>query len=527
MVFDNATSVFINGEEVESIIFDGGGVLYQKEINEEPLVVSQLELNKTSGKQILSHADYSVSDNTEYCTLTATALDSNNRGVSGESIVFKNGNTVLDTITTDSNGHASYTYVSQGNGEVKISAECTVESNLLFEEYFIHDYYAYDSLTSDSGHWTSNDNKANTSYSDSGLDIYFTSGSSMHYYNNDISLPSSFVLEVTVPTSSTITGSYFNVMGISLISNSSVWRVGKSDVGIVYTSDIAPANNDVLKWEYDGINMKTYVNDTLLSSQTPNKSGLWIECGDTSTNHKYYKDMKIKPLVPIILSVSKKILSYVDYDDITITATLTNQNNTNIPITFNAIDSNNNIIDWGSDTTDSSGIATYTYYSQGAGDVIITAECGSFIQTYNIEDCTYYNPNAFTNKTSMNITLPNGDFEISFKVLRQSNNSNSSYIHLSNGTSDTALIGQLGSSGACGVWLYYSSTPTQYNYSSSDLNSETSISYKKEGTTGTFTVGNSSTTITDNLSHTKCNYIDVTNNKCQYLKIKPLNSLSL
>ena len=74
-------------------------------------------LELTSDKNILSFYD---NDN---CTLTATLLDSNGNGVSGEEIVFKANGGVLGTVITGDNGVAQYTYQSTGVGDVTITAE--------------------------------------------------------------------------------------------------------------------------------------------------------------------------------------------------------------------------------------------------------------------------------------------------------------------------------------------------------------------------------------------------------------------
>ena len=84
-------------------------------------------------KSILSHYD---NDN---CTLTATLYDNNNTPMEGLSVVFKNGDIVLATITTNSSGVAEYTYNSQGVGDVTITAECMN----LSETYELHDIYFY------------------------------------------------------------------------------------------------------------------------------------------------------------------------------------------------------------------------------------------------------------------------------------------------------------------------------------------------------------------------------------------------
>ena len=132
-------------------------------------------------------------------------------------------------------------------------------------------------------------------------------------------------------------------------------------------------------------------------------------------------------------------------------------------------------------------------------------------ETYSIEDCTYYNPNSITSKTSVDISLPNGDFLISFKIKRQSSSGNASYVHLSNGTSDTALIGQTGGGGNVETWLYYSSTPTTHRVGQVPLDTEALVTLKHEGTTDTFSLSTASAvdTFSDTLTHSKLNYIDV------------------
>ena len=75
-------------------------------------------LTLTSDKNILSFYDH------EYCVLTATLLDSNGNGVSGEEIVFKANGGLLGTVITGDNGVATVSYNSQGVGDVTITAEC-------------------------------------------------------------------------------------------------------------------------------------------------------------------------------------------------------------------------------------------------------------------------------------------------------------------------------------------------------------------------------------------------------------------
>ena len=89
-------------------------------------------LELTSDKNILSFYD------NEYCVLTATLLDSNGNGVSGEEIIFKANGGVLGTAITNDNGVAQYTYQSTGVGDVTITAEgmalqetCSIEDCII------------------------------------------------------------------------------------------------------------------------------------------------------------------------------------------------------------------------------------------------------------------------------------------------------------------------------------------------------------------------------------------------------------
>ena len=89
-------------------------------------------LELTSDKNILSFYD------NEYCVLTATLLDNNGNGVSGEEIIFKANGGVLGTVITGDNGVAQYTYQSTGVGDVTITAEgmalqgtCSIEDCIL------------------------------------------------------------------------------------------------------------------------------------------------------------------------------------------------------------------------------------------------------------------------------------------------------------------------------------------------------------------------------------------------------------
>ena len=126
----------------------------------------------------------------------------------------------------------------------------------------------------------------------------------------------------------------------------------------------------------------------------------------------------------LVLQADKSILSHYDNDNCTLTATLYDNNNT--PMEGLSVVFKNGDIVLATITTNSSGVAEYTYNSQGVGDVTITAECMNLVQTYSLEDCIIANVNASYTGTSTNDTvyslgydeiadLSSIDFEFSFK----------------------------------------------------------------------------------------------------------------
>ena len=105
----------------------------------------------------------------------------------------------------------------------------------------------------------------------------------------------------------------------------------------------------------------------------------------------------------LILQADKSILSNYDNDNCTLTATLYDNNNT--PMEGLSVVFKNGDIVLATITTNNNGVATYTYNSQGVGDVTITAECMNLVQTYSIEDCNYYNTAEVTRSSTNGSTI--------------------------------------------------------------------------------------------------------------------------
>lgn len=110
-----------------------------------------MSISLTAGSQILSYADEQSTPNSQYATVTAQLLNGQSSAlISNVPVVF---GAYLDdvlitgseqTVHTDSNGQASYTYHSAGVGDVIVKA---VPDNrtLLTKTYSIEDCWKYDS----------------------------------------------------------------------------------------------------------------------------------------------------------------------------------------------------------------------------------------------------------------------------------------------------------------------------------------------------------------------------------------------
>ena len=112
----------------------------------------------------------------------------------------------------------------------------------------------------------------------------------------------------------------------------------------------------------------------------------------------------------LILQADKSILSHYDNDNCTLTATLYDNNNTPMEGLMVVFKNGDIVLD--TITTNSNGVAEYTYNSQGVGDVTITAECINLQETFVVEDCSYYNTNEVSRTTTNGSTIYDNNLAI-------------------------------------------------------------------------------------------------------------------
>jgi hypothetical protein len=246
-------------------------------------------LSVTADKSVLSYADG------EKAVLTAKLTG---ESVEGKSVVFKKGSTVLDTVTTDSSGEATYEYTSQGVGDVTITVECMS----LQETYAIEDCLNYDSLTSNRGKWTV-PSEVTSQYSDNGWKV---SANAYKQIKLTDKLTSACSVEFTVVDYYSSSMSSYPPVIIYAYTNGETTpnqlllmnTCASAFTALTDTINHAVVKGGVYRIEYTSSTLKVYENGTLIA--TANSSvGLPTRFEfHMGANSRYaiYKDLKVKPL---------------------------------------------------------------------------------------------------------------------------------------------------------------------------------------------------------------------------------------
>ena len=250
------------------------------------VINSPTSLVLEADKSILSHYD---NDN---CTLTATLYDNNNIPMGGLGVVFKNGDIVLATITTDSSGVAEYTYNSQGVGDVTITAECMN----LTETYTLEDcnYYSETGTTLIQNDSTDSDYPSGIPYHHEGTEKYmvefdFTMKTSFRFYYANTEVTSKGdPINYGYGFSRDASGKFVISTRTTTTSNST------------YTTGLANGEERRIKMIIDGTTVSFYDNGNLIRTQTnewlttnPPAYFNWATWG---TGTVTVKNIKIKPL---------------------------------------------------------------------------------------------------------------------------------------------------------------------------------------------------------------------------------------
>lgn len=344
-------------------------------------------ISLASNKQILSYTD------SDDCTIIATYT-----GGSGATVqLYDEHDKLVTTMTDEGDGTYTYEYVSQGYGDRTFYAKT---ESLQSETYSISDIIKYDDCSTDK---TSN----------------YTEGSNATFtFDTD-----HYVMSTTTDDIVEVLNGVDNVQFEVLLKHNT--NVG----GIQIRQDPSNAQNGAVGL-YNNASNTTYlalfpwqnitsrnnltnnndyyryiltINSSSITATIETESGTPIFSGNTtkSLSAKHFcifnvgsntlniKEIKIKPLSkPLELSSDNPILSYVDDETATITATHIGGDGYDVKLYDEFDDS---LIATMTDEGD--GTYTYEYTSRGIGDLEVYAKIGNYTsETFIISDYYLYDP---------------------------------------------------------------------------------------------------------------------------------------
>lgn len=384
-------------------------------IPSEPVVVPPPTITLTVSDDILSYMD----NDSTVCTVTAVGETED------YSIKWYKNNSYLTT-TTFTNNTTSYTYNSQGEGNVTIRAELTKNNNVISSQSdTIIDYILYDNAIIDnSSNYTKTSNLSITH----DTDHYVLSTSANNQMLEIGSDYDNVRYEILMSGASHFARGLYYSDTENDYENNSLYNIYQTDNSNnrIQMADITNSNWTAIKQTSYTMTTNTYYRfiiekigtSVTLKVETEDGTPIETETVTKSLNSThigilmfsgtaYIKDIIIKPLSQFDVTTNKNILSYSDNDTSTLTATYTHT------------DTSDYTVEWynGSTLLGSSSFvgdtASYVYESTGIGDVEVTAKVvdtnESVIVTDSIvlEDCYYYDDMSTDRTSSYNSLLNN------------------------------------------------------------------------------------------------------------------------
>ena len=334
--------------EYDNVIFEDDvelltGAVYDMELSEDyELIVNCLEREDIIGASGIS-LTASQTSVTYGSSVTLTAtVMEDDTPVTGETVTFYDGETSLGTDTTDGDGVATLSTSSLSIG----SHSCTA---------------VYDEKTSNSVSVTVN-KLAST-------------------------------ISLTVPASGTV-GTAYTVTGTLVPSTGSVKLYENGSLKDTLTVSSGTFSKAI-----------TQSNEGTYSYYAVFEGSSTYESVTSSTGSIVVSDVPTPSYDGVSLTSDKSILSYADSDSCTLTAQLLD-GSSSASVSGVTVEFFKGSTSLGTATTNSSGVATKTYSSTGAGDVSLTASAGTFVsETYSIEDCSYYNTSEVSRTTTQGSTI--------------------------------------------------------------------------------------------------------------------------
>jgi hypothetical protein len=193
-----------------------------------------------------------------------------------------------------------------------------------------------------------------------------------------------------------------------------------------YTDGTITVTGTLLTDDGEAINNKSIIvfeNGTTLTTLTTGNDGAFtgsvsgLSAGNHTLNVAFatdtnYTASSVNRTVTLnsptlTLASDKSILSYADSESATLTATYTGASVNNKSITFEVRkQSDDSLVETLTGTTNSSGIATVSYLGQGAGDLYIRAMYGMLVTETYVSDCLKYDATTSDNTSKYDLNNP-------------------------------------------------------------------------------------------------------------------------
>ena len=449
--------------EYDNVIFEGDvelltGAVYDMSLTEDyELVLDCLERDDiigASGLISLTASQTSVTYGSSV-PLTATVIDGDTP-VSGETVTFYDGETLLGSDTTDSDGVATLSTSSLSIG----SHSCTA---------------VYDESTSNAVNVTVNKITSTLSLSAASSTITYGgnvslsgtlsvgSGESVKIYNGNTLIDTvttstggaftktvtglnagSYTFKATYEgdsTHSSVTSSNVSVTVNKATPTITLTVPSTGTVGTSYTVSGTLNVSGSVKL-YEGSTLKdtlTVSSGSFSKSITQSSAGTYSYYAVFEATSNYNSvtsstgSITVSDVAPsydgVSLTSDKSILSYADSESATLTAQLLD-GSSSASVSGVTVEFFKGSTSLGTATTNSSGVATKSYASAGSGDISLTAEVGSLVsETYSIEDCIFYD-SLTTDKGLFSITAGTGTLTYSSNGLKMTGTANNDSIGL-------------------------------------------------------------------------------------------------
>ena len=375
----------------------------------------------------------------EAVTCTATVLD-NGVAVPNVSVRFFDGNAVLGTVESDSNGEAvlslstlsagSHSIVASYGGQSSSAVSVTVNKLTTSISLSSNKASCYiDETFTLSGTLSRGEGYSVYLYNGTVLVDTLTTGTDGAF--SKVITPSgtgSFNYSVKYNGDSSYDEATSSVVAVSVVKRTpsiSISKSGDVTVGTAFTISGTLSCTGSVKLYENGSLLDTLTvtggafSKTITKSVTGDYSYYAVFDGDsvyeavTSSTVTVTVSSVTPSYDDIVLTADDSILSYYDGDSTTLRAQLMDGSST-ASVSGVTVEFFNGSTSMGTAQTDSNGVATKTYTSTGAGDVEFTAEADNGTlssEIYAIEDCFFYgiNTDAFTIPSSTTFSS-NGEY---------------------------------------------------------------------------------------------------------------------